>query len=118
MFSMNSTTVCVNILFLQFVTLEAIIAGFLDEFPKLRPNKRIITIATCITLFLCSIICNTEVFVITSNIILFILLNIIYLCFLPICGHAFSVSTSLTNLLYFMYSSSLAKHITSLIFFI
>ncbi|XP_063376051.1 sodium- and chloride-dependent glycine transporter 1-like [Cydia fagiglandana] len=44
----------------MFVTIEAVIAGFMDEFPKLRAHKRLITLLTCIVLFLSGIICNTE----------------------------------------------------------
>ncbi|KAJ0181675.1 hypothetical protein K1T71_002397 [Dendrolimus kikuchii] len=44
----------------MFVTIESIIAGLLDEFPKLRSRKRLITIMICVALFCCSIICNTE----------------------------------------------------------
>ncbi|XP_026324527.1 sodium- and chloride-dependent glycine transporter 1-like [Hyposmocoma kahamanoa] len=44
----------------MFVTIEAVIAGILDEFPKLRVRKRWITLLTCVVLFLLSIICNTE----------------------------------------------------------
>lgn len=46
---------------LQFVTIEAIIAGVLDEFTQLRKRKRLVTFVTCFILFLLSIICNTEV---------------------------------------------------------
>ncbi|XP_049866830.1 sodium- and chloride-dependent glycine transporter 1-like [Pectinophora gossypiella] len=44
----------------MFVTIEAVIAGVLDEFPVLRVRKRLVTLATCLALFGLSIICNTE----------------------------------------------------------
>ncbi|XP_075992038.1 sodium- and chloride-dependent glycine transporter 1-like [Anticarsia gemmatalis] len=44
----------------MFVTIEAIIAGIIDEFPILRQRKRLITFLTCLVLFCFSIICNTE----------------------------------------------------------
>ncbi|XP_073941481.1 sodium- and chloride-dependent glycine transporter 1-like isoform X2 [Choristoneura fumiferana] len=44
----------------MFVTIEAVIAGFLDEFPQLRRRKRWVTLVTCLILFCLSIICNTE----------------------------------------------------------
>ncbi|XP_052757826.1 sodium- and chloride-dependent glycine transporter 2-like isoform X2 [Galleria mellonella] len=44
----------------MFVTIEAVIAGILDEFPSLRTRKKLITLLTCLVLFSISIICNTE----------------------------------------------------------
>ncbi|CAG9100007.1 unnamed protein product [Plutella xylostella] len=44
----------------MFVTIEAVIAGLLDEWPNLRARKRLITFFTCIVLFGLSIICNME----------------------------------------------------------
>ncbi|KAG6443995.1 hypothetical protein O3G_MSEX003166 [Manduca sexta] len=44
----------------MFVTIEAIIAGLLDEFPRFKSRKRIIAFITCVVLFSFSIICNTE----------------------------------------------------------
>ncbi|CAH2104897.1 unnamed protein product [Euphydryas editha] len=44
----------------MFVTIEAIIAGLLDEFTQLRKRKKLVTLGTCLILFLLSIICNTE----------------------------------------------------------
>ncbi|KAM3962696.1 sodium-dependent proline transporter [Aphomia sociella] len=44
----------------MFVTIEAVIAGILDEFPNMRTRKRLITLLTCVMLFSFSIICNTE----------------------------------------------------------
>ncbi|CAB3231281.1 unnamed protein product [Arctia plantaginis] len=44
----------------MFVTIEAVIAGILDEFPVLSSRKKLITFLTCFVLFLLSIICNTE----------------------------------------------------------
>ncbi|XP_059059228.1 sodium-dependent proline transporter-like [Achroia grisella] len=44
----------------MFVTIEAVIAGILDEFPYLRTRKKLITFLTCLVLFSLSIICNTE----------------------------------------------------------
>ncbi|KAJ8726188.1 hypothetical protein PYW07_000886 [Mythimna separata] len=44
----------------MFVTIEAIIAGLIDEFPAFRARKRLITFLTCLALFAISIICNTE----------------------------------------------------------
>ncbi|XP_053625829.1 sodium-dependent proline transporter-like [Plodia interpunctella] len=44
----------------MFVTIEAVIAGLIDEFPMLRPRKRLTTFLTCLALFGLSIICNTE----------------------------------------------------------
>ncbi|KOB63332.1 Transporter, partial [Operophtera brumata] len=43
-----------------FVSIEAVITGLLDEFPKLYERKRLITFLTCVVLFLLSIVCNTE----------------------------------------------------------
>ncbi|KAJ2944589.1 hypothetical protein O0L34_g3942 [Tuta absoluta] len=44
----------------MFVTIEAVIAGVLDEFPAMRVRKRWVTLCTCSVLFGLSIICNTE----------------------------------------------------------
>ncbi|XP_004929221.1 sodium- and chloride-dependent glycine transporter 2 [Bombyx mori] len=44
----------------MFVTIEAVITGLIDEFPRLRTRKRLITLLTCLALFGFSIICNTE----------------------------------------------------------
>ncbi|CAG5056600.1 unnamed protein product [Parnassius apollo] len=44
----------------MFVTIEAVIAGLLDEFPKLRMRRKLLTLMTCLVLFCISIICNTK----------------------------------------------------------
>ncbi|XP_026487809.2 sodium- and chloride-dependent glycine transporter 1-like [Vanessa tameamea] len=44
----------------MFVTIEAIIAGLLDEFTQMRKRKKLVTFLTCLILFSLSIICNTE----------------------------------------------------------
>ncbi|CAH2066295.1 unnamed protein product, partial [Iphiclides podalirius] len=44
----------------MFVTIEAVIAGLLDEYPKLRHRRKLITLLTCVALFGISIICNTK----------------------------------------------------------
>ncbi|CAK1549706.1 unnamed protein product [Leptosia nina] len=44
----------------MFVTIEAVIAGLLDEFPQLRIRKKLITFLTCICLFCLSIVCTTR----------------------------------------------------------
>ncbi|XP_045768318.1 sodium- and chloride-dependent glycine transporter 2-like [Maniola jurtina] len=44
----------------MFVTIESVIAGLVDEFSYLRTRKKVVTLLTCIVLFLLSIICNTE----------------------------------------------------------
>ncbi|XP_038207246.1 sodium- and chloride-dependent glycine transporter 1-like [Zerene cesonia] len=44
----------------MFVTIEAVIAGIIDEFPQLRIRKKIITFLTCLSLFCLSILCTTE----------------------------------------------------------
>ncbi|KAI5635416.1 sodium:neurotransmitter symporter family domain-containing protein [Phthorimaea operculella] len=44
----------------MFVTIEAVIAGVLDEFSSMRRRKRWVTLCTCLVLFALSIICNTE----------------------------------------------------------
>lgn len=62
--NLSRTNTCQSIqicIFLQFVTIEAVIAGVVDESPKLRERKKLITFLTCFILFLGSIICNTEV---------------------------------------------------------
>ncbi|XP_028165876.1 sodium-dependent proline transporter-like [Ostrinia furnacalis] len=45
----------------MFVTIEAVIAGVVDELPALRSRKRLITFLTCLIMFCTSIICNTEI---------------------------------------------------------
>ncbi|XP_068620782.1 sodium- and chloride-dependent glycine transporter 1-like [Battus philenor] len=44
----------------MFVTIEAVIAGVMDEYPKLQRRKKLITLMTCLALFSISIICNTK----------------------------------------------------------
>ncbi|XP_034829151.1 sodium- and chloride-dependent glycine transporter 2-like [Maniola hyperantus] len=44
----------------MFVTIESVIAGLVDEYSFLRAHKKVVTLLTCIVLFLLSIICNTE----------------------------------------------------------
>nr|ACZ98831.1 proline transporter short variant [Chilo suppressalis] len=44
----------------MFVTMEAVIAGVLEEAPKLKQRKRLVTFVTCLVTFFFSIICNTE----------------------------------------------------------
>ncbi|KAL4715168.1 hypothetical protein ACJJTC_012215 [Scirpophaga incertulas] len=44
----------------MFVTIEAVITGVLDELPYLQSRKRLITLLTCLILYACSIICNTQ----------------------------------------------------------
>ncbi|CAG9784591.1 unnamed protein product [Diatraea saccharalis] len=44
----------------MFVTIEAVIAGVVDESPKLKERKGLVTFLTCLVTFCLSIICNTE----------------------------------------------------------
>ncbi|XP_072936313.1 sodium- and chloride-dependent glycine transporter 1-like [Epargyreus clarus] len=44
----------------MFVTIEAAIAGVLDEFPYLKRHKRLVTFLSCFAVFCLSIICTTE----------------------------------------------------------
>ncbi|XP_041979287.1 sodium-dependent proline transporter-like [Aricia agestis] len=44
----------------MFVTIEAVITGVLDEFPKYRRRKKLFTFIVCFILFCLSNICNTE----------------------------------------------------------
>ncbi|XP_013181480.1 PREDICTED: sodium- and chloride-dependent glycine transporter 1-like isoform X1 [Papilio xuthus] len=44
----------------MFVTIEAVITGLLDEYPKLHRRRKLITLMTCLILFSISTICNTK----------------------------------------------------------
>lgn len=45
----------------QFVQLEAIISAIIDEYPRLRSHKSLFTFASCLLMFLGSILFTTQV---------------------------------------------------------
>lgn len=46
---------------LKFVQLEAIISAIIDEYPRLRPHKSLFTFASCLLMFMGSIVFVTQV---------------------------------------------------------